>query len=577
MPTGPDPYDAFAAANGLDPNVVPAWKRALGPTVGGIADRGQEVLSKYYDPLARGASKVSELASTPAGQALVPGLLKPLALGVGPGMSRVADAIRSAPKDVTSTPQFQRPEEAGTPYQAPATGAAMPGLGGIAAGTGGGGSVSTKESELTTTHKGRPVSDQVRQLADDAHVNARLANQLGLEASQEQGQAQGMAAAIAADAQQAFQAQEAKQQARNADLLRQQTDRLAADNEAVRSGVVNPNHFIENMSTGSKIFGLIGMALGGGLAGRTGGPNPVAQQLNQAIEQDIRAQEANLGNKRATVAGQENLLNQMRSQYGDEAKARLAAHSMMLEGIRTQLQATSANITNKAAQAHAAEVDAQLGQKQAEVQAQFDKQAADDVTIQTQDVYTARQAGGGGAGAGGVGGLGKQGDKQTQELSENLTKAGIPQARSQLAEIDKALSGVKGDDIPGVGGIHRIAQLAGGSAEKLDNLGYSLFGSEKGQRIRQAVQGLENGILKDQSGAAVSDQELMRFKQAMAGARDAASFKAGLEGYRGRMRELEANVRSGFSPQINAVQDARREAYGGGGAPQAPTKVNPLR
>lgn len=569
MPTGPDPYDAFAQANGLDPNVVPAWKRALGPTASGIVERGQEVVSKYADPLARGARAVADVM--PVGDP-VSAALK----GAGTVAPMIANAIRPPPKDVASTPQFQRPEELGAPYQAPATsGAAMPGLGGIAAGTGG--AVSTKESELTTTHKGRPVSDQVQRLAEDAHVNARLANQLGLEASQEQGQAQGMAAAIAANAQQAFQAHEAQQQQRNAELLKQQTDRLAADNEAVRSGAVNPNHFIENMSTGSKIFGLIGMALGGALAGRTGGPNPVAQQLNQAIEQDLRAQEANLGNKRATVAGQENLLNQMRSQYGDEAKARLAAHSMMLEGIRTQLQATSANITNKAAQAHAAEVDAQLAQKQAEIQAQFDKQAADDVTIQTQDVYTARQAGGGGAGAGGVGGLGKNGDKQTQELSENLTKSGIPQSRAQLDAIDRALSGVKGDEVPGVGGIHKYAQLLGGSAEKLDNLGYSLFGSEKGQEIRQAVQGLENGILKDQSGAAVSDQELMRFKAAMAGARDAASFRRGLEGYRNRINQLEATVRSGFSPQINAVQDARREAYGGGVAPQAPTKVNPIR
>jgi hypothetical protein len=569
-----NPYDIFAQENGIPPEAVPAWKKILGPTASGIVDRGQEVVSKYADPLARGARAVAD--ALPQGQWSDPiGATMKAAGAIAPS---IADAIRPPPKDVAQTPQFTRPDVPGTPYQAAPPNAAGAGLGGIA--TGAGGAVSTKESELTTTHKGRPVSDAVRDAADQAHVDARLANQLGLEAAQEQGLAQGMAAAIQANAQQAFQAHEAKQQTRNAELLRQQTDRLSQDLDAVRSGEIDPNRYVSNMSTGSKIFGLLGMALGGALAGKTGGPNPVASQLNQAIEQDIRAQEANLGNKRATVAGQENLINQLRAQYGDEAKARLAAHMMGIESVRTQLQAASANITNKAAQAHAAEVDAQLAQKQAEIQSQFEKQAADDVTIQTQDVYMTKQKGGGGAGAGGaggIGGLGKQGDAQTKELSENLTKSGIPQANAQLAAIDRALAGVKGNDVPGVGGIHRVAQLLGGSAEKIDNLGYSLFGSEKGQEIRQAVQGLENGILKDQSGAAVSDQELMRFKHAMAGARDVASFRRGLEGYRARMRELEATVRSGFSPQINAVQEQRRQAYGGGGAPQEPTKVNPIR
>lgn len=561
-------YDDFAASQGMDPGLAAKWKNMIAPP-GSVLARGQELASGYVD-------KAADFARSPAGQvALGPTYAAPL---ISQGLDKVAGAIRPAPKDQAQTPVVKRPDEPGTPYSpAPANASMMP-----AAGMSGGpgGVVQTKESEITTTHKGRPVSDAVRGAADQAHVDARLANQLGLEAAQEQGLANGMAAAIQANAQQAFQAHESQQQTRNAELLRVQTDRLAQDVQSVREGAIDPNKYISEMGLGSKVFGLIGMALGGGLAGRTGGPNPVAQQLNAAIEQSIRAQEANLGNKRAAAAGQENLIGQLRTQYGDEAKARLAAHMMSLEGIRSQLQAATANITNKAAQAHAAEVDAQLGQKQAQIQAEFDKQAADDVTIQTQDAFltkTGGKAGGGVGGVGGIGGLGKQGDAQTKELSENLTKSGIPQANAQLAAIDRALSGVKGNDVPGVGGIHRVAQLLGGKAETLDNLGYSLFGSEKGQEIRQAVQGLENGILKDQSGAAVSDQELMRFKQAMAGARDVASFRRGLEGYRARMRELEATVRSGFSPQINAVQEARREAYGGGGAPSAPTKVNPIR
>lgn len=582
MPIGPPTanpyYDDFAAQQGMDPSLAEKWKQMIAPP-GGVIDRAREMASKYVDPAAAGLQRAGELAGKVP---LMPGLqAQQLALmGAGAAAPRIADALRPPPKDEASTPAFTRPEEPGTPYKAPPTQTWGGGAPTIAAGPPG--ITSTKESELTTTHKGKPVSDAVRQYAEDAHVAGRLANQYGLEAAQEKGQAEGMAAAIQANAMQAFQAHESKEQQRKNELLRGQVDQLQRDTEAVRSGAVNPNKYLDEMGIGSKIAGLIGMALGGAVAAKTGGPNPVAQLLERQIQNSISAQEANLSNKRTAAAGQQNLIDQMTRQYDSEAKGRLAAHITLLEGVRTQLQAATANVTNKAALAHATEVDGALAEKQAKLQNEFEKQAADDVTVQTQDVFmtkTGGKAGGGaGAGGGGAGGLGKHGDAMTKELSENLTKSGIPQARSQLDAIDRALAGVKGNEIPGVGGIHKYAQLLGGSAEKLDNIGYSLFGSEKGQEIRQAVQNLENGILKDQSGAAVSDQELMRFKAAMAGARDAASFKRGLEGYRNRIAQLEATVRSGFAPEINQVQQGRAAAYAGGaGGGGAPTPVNPIR
>lgn len=571
MPTGGSPYDDFAATNGMDPSLAEKWKAQLMPP-GGIIDRGRELASKYLDAEAGALQTAGGYA---AKAPPVPGLQIPQAALAGAGAlaPRIADAIRPPPKDEVSTPSFQRPQEAGTPYSAPT---ATPGLG-LGMGGGGGPSVtSTKESEVTTTHKGHAVGDDVRNAADQAHVDARLANQLGLEAAQEHGQAAGMAAAIQANAAQAYNALEQKEQLRRDAAVRGQQQQLAQDVDAVRSGAVNPNKYLDEMGIGSKIFAMIGMALGGGLAARNGGPNVVAQQINQQIANSIQAQETNLANKKSSVGARQGLIDQMTKQYGDESKGRLASHMMLLEGVRNQLQASSTNITNKDAQAHAAAVDAQLGQEQAKLQAQFQKQAQDDVTVQTQDVYMTKTKGGGAGGAGGLGSLGKQGDAQTKDLSENLTKSGIPQAQAQIGAIRKALSGVKGNDIPGVGGVHKYAQLLGGSAEKLDNLGYSLFGSEKGQEIRQSVQNLENGILKDQSGAAVSDQELMRHKAAMAGARDAASFQRGLEGYENRIRQIESTVRSGFSPQINQVQQGRASAYGGG-APPEPTKVNPVQ
>jgi hypothetical protein len=451
MPIGPpnaNPYyDDFAAANGMDPSLTEKWKAAIMPP-GGIIDRGRELGAKYLDAGAGALQSASDLAGKappiPGMQTAQLGLM-----GAGALAPRLANAIRPAPRDEASTPSFQRPQEPGTPYAPPPTSTPGLSMGGAPTGGGPGGVVSTKESELTTTHKGHAVSDEVRNAADQAHVDARLANQLGLEAAQEHGQAAGMAAAIQSNAVQAYNALEQKEQLRRDAAVRAQQQQLAQDVDAVRTGAVNPNKYLEEMGIGSKIFGMIGMALGGAYAGFTGRENPVAQQINQQIANSIHAQETNLANKRSSVGARQGLIDQMTKQYGDESKGRLASHMMLLEGVRNQLQAASTGITNKDAQAHAAAVDAQLGQEQAKLQAQFQKQAQDDVTVQTQDVYMSRNGGGKGGGAAGPGGgLGKQGETQTRELSENLTKTGIPQATAQLDAIDRALSGVKGDDIP---------------------------------------------------------------------------------------------------------------------------------
>lgn len=93
-------------------------------------------------------------------------------------------------------------------------------------------------------------------------------------------------------------------------------------------------------------------------------------------------------------------------------------------------------------------------------------------------------------------------EKQIDNYSKRLEKTGITKAAQTLQEIDSMLQGgldnTKGD-IPGYG-------LAAGALP-----GVAL--SDKGQKLRQAVQRLANIELKDRSGAAVTDAEFQRFKE----------------------------------------------------------------
>lgn len=80
------------------------------------------------------------------------------------------------------------------------------------------------------------------------------------------------------------------------DLVAQQND-IQHD---IAAGHIDPNRYIDNMSAGSKIATGIGLILGG--IGGGGHINLVADHLNHMIDQDIAAQQADLGK-------QENLLS----------------------------------------------------------------------------------------------------------------------------------------------------------------------------------------------------------------------------------------------------------------------------
>jgi len=87
---------------------------------------------------------------------------------------------------------------------------------------------------------------------------------------------------------------------------------------AAESGKIDANKYWNDMSTGSKISAALGLMLGGVSSGLTGQANPAATFIQAAINNDIKAQEADQSNKM-------NMYKMGLQEYGDVQAARTAA------------------------------------------------------------------------------------------------------------------------------------------------------------------------------------------------------------------------------------------------------------
>lgn len=100
---------------------------------------------------------------------------------------------------------------------------------------------------------------------------------------------------------------------------------------------INPRQYIENMKTGNKIFTGIGLLLGGIGSGMIGQPNAALQVLQKNIDQDIAAQESELGKKH-------NMLSALHQKFQDingakEMQANL--HKLAISQLAIQQAAAS--------------------------------------------------------------------------------------------------------------------------------------------------------------------------------------------------------------------------------------------
>lgn len=120
---------------------------------------------------------------------------------------------------------------------------------------------------------------------------------------------------------------------------------------------LDPNHYWDSKSTGSKIAGGLGMILGGLGQGSTG-HNYAMETINNAINRDMEAQQ----NSQGQVL---NLYKMNQQAYQDDNQANLATQNQMLAGVAAKAQQYAGTAAGPLAQARIAPVVAQIQQQMA--------------------------------------------------------------------------------------------------------------------------------------------------------------------------------------------------------------------
>lgn len=427
-------------------------------------------------------------------------------------------------------------------------------------GAGGGGPVEVIPGGMqlaeskTTTQKGVNISDPTKAAYAAADAGRRDAAEQGRDAGVKAATAEAAYLKTFAGAQEEHANELRKRAGERKENYDREQFKLQSLRDGVNSGTIDPNQKWASMSAFSKFATALSVITGAAAASLNGGENPGLKILNDSIAQNIDAQKTILANNRGKFEAQRTLMGDLIAAGHNEQQAEHGAWVAYLEKAKTELAAQAATAKIPAVQAQyaaaIADVNGMLGQRLE----RFDTVTQDKVISEDTEKYRPPQVIGGGGGGEGL--TGKE-ETDANDLSKELTKSGVPEQRAGVGRLLELLP-EKGE-IDGIGGVHGLASIAGGKVEKAERVAYSLFGGQRGQAIRQAADTLFNKQLKDESGAAVSDQEMDRQKAAFYGSRDAASARRALDAYSRRLDAIEATVRSGHKGNVNRAQKVREQ------------------
>lgn len=132
----------------------------------------------------------------------------------------------------------------------------------------------------------------------------------------------------------------------------------------VKNGHIDPEQYIKGLGTGGKIANAIGLILGGISAGVNHTSNPAMDVLQAHINNNIRAQEADMGNRKT-------LLEANFKRYGNMEDAMKMTSAMNHEIIADQVQSAGLKSNDPVVQARAQVAAGQLRQQSAQMVGQM--------------------------------------------------------------------------------------------------------------------------------------------------------------------------------------------------------------
>lgn len=160
--------------------------------------------------------------------------------------------------------------------------------------------------------------------ANRANVHDAATQEYGMYLEQERGAQMRQRAAEQASAE------------REEELFQRQQD-FDASVKALSQASVDPNRFWASRSTGQKVAGMIGMALGGFIQGARGGNNPAMDAIDQAIDRDIKAQEFAYTAMRDTANAKQTAFAMAMQKYNSVDAARAVARASALDAAAAQV------------------------------------------------------------------------------------------------------------------------------------------------------------------------------------------------------------------------------------------------
>lgn len=139
------------------------------------------------------------------------------------------------------------------------------------------------------------------------------------------------------------------QEKRDADRAREmqaKQDDFNATAKELANTKIDSGHFWASRSTGQKIAGLIGIALGGFASGAGGGNNPALDMIDKAIDRDVEDQKAAFMAKKEGLAAKQSAFGMAMQRYGDERQAEAIARAAGRDAYLAQAQALAAKSKN---------------------------------------------------------------------------------------------------------------------------------------------------------------------------------------------------------------------------------------
>lgn len=136
-------------------------------------------------------------------------------------------------------------------------------------------------------------------------------------------------------------------------------DQMMADAKAQH---IEPNHYLDSMSSGKKVTTAIGLLLGGMGAGAD---NPALAFLNKQIDRDLEAQKANASNKH-------NLYTALQQQYGHDVAASNMFRLFRADMMANEMGKLAATAKNPQAKINALNASSALMQKYLPLKRQTD-------------------------------------------------------------------------------------------------------------------------------------------------------------------------------------------------------------